>query len=111
MHGAINGHLEVVEYLGDEKYVDVNARDKDGKTPLMHGAINGHLDVVKYLVDNGAKVDAMDKDGKTPLMHADEKEGYNYIVEYLNKVTERTGGKKKKTKKKKTKRKKTKRRH
>ena len=46
----------------------VNARDKDGLTPLhMAAAKNATPAVVKVLLANGAKVNARNKDGGTPL--------------------------------------------
>ena len=32
----------------------LDARNKDGETPLMAAARNGHLDVVRFLVEAGA---------------------------------------------------------
>ena len=48
----------------------MDARDKDGRTPLLLAAIAGELDVVKVLVDNGADVNARDNVGTMPLMWA-----------------------------------------
>ena len=56
---------------------DVNAKDKDGNTPLhrvaeaaaFHNAL-ALLEDVKLLIDNGAEVNAKDKDGETPLILA-----------------------------------------
>ena len=36
--------------------IDVNARDKDGRTPLMHAAEDGNLELLKALIAAGAKV-------------------------------------------------------
>ena len=43
---------------------DVNARDKDGETPL-HGIFL--MEVVEELIQSGADVNARDKDGETPI--------------------------------------------
>lgn len=37
---------------------DVNARDSEGRTPLLLAAHNGHLTVAKVLVDGGADINA-----------------------------------------------------
>jgi len=64
------------------KGAEVNAKDKDGSTPLHKEAQNGHWDVVKLLLSNGAEVDAKDKDGKTPLDLA-ASEGHDDVVQAL----------------------------
>jgi ankyrin repeat protein len=43
---AINGHLDVVKYLVEEKGADVKAAYNDGRTPLHRTAGSGNLDVV-----------------------------------------------------------------
>ena len=54
-----------------EEGADINARYKDGWTPLMHAArYNQDPEVTKILIDAGADINARDKDGWTPLMHA-----------------------------------------
>ena len=47
--------------------VDVNAKDKDGWTPLMVSVWHGNLDIAKLLVENGADVNAQNNDGNTAL--------------------------------------------
>ncbi len=50
---------------------DVNARDKDGMTPLMFAAVhNPNPEVASTLLAAGADVNARDKDGMTALMFA-----------------------------------------
>jgi len=49
---------------------DVNARDNDGRTPLVRAAWYGHPDIVAALLKAGADVDARNNDGKTALMWA-----------------------------------------
>ena len=81
IEAAANGDLdEVMELV--EKGADVNARDKDGWTPLHHAAANGHLDIVKFLVENGADVDAEANDGSTPL-HVAAFFGHLDVVKFL----------------------------
>lgn len=47
---------------------DVNARDKDGVTPLHRAAaLNGNPEVIYTLIQLGADVNARDKNGWTPL--------------------------------------------
>ena len=45
---------------------DVNATDKDGRTPLM--LYGSHPDIVRMLIRRGARIDAKDAGGETALM-------------------------------------------
>ena len=49
---------------------DVNARDKDGETPLHSACDHGHADVANVLITNGAEINARDKNETTPLHFA-----------------------------------------
>ena len=46
---------------------DVNARDKDGGTPLYAAVFWGHVELVKLLLEAGANVNAKGIGGDTPL--------------------------------------------
>jgi len=46
---------------------DVNARVRDGSTPLHWAATSGQPDICKMLMENGADVNARARDGWTPL--------------------------------------------
>ena len=50
--------------------VDVNARDRAGRTPLHMAAMRGHREMAEVLLSNGALVNACDGDGWTPLRWA-----------------------------------------
>jgi ankyrin repeat protein len=54
MSPAYNGHTDVVQLLLSAN-VDVNAKDKKGKTALMRAKNRGHNDIVKLLTAAGAK--------------------------------------------------------
>jgi ankyrin repeat protein len=51
---AMSPSLEMMQYLVDEKSLDVNAADKDGITPLHIASQKGQLDVVKFLLSKKA---------------------------------------------------------
>jgi len=47
-----NGHLSVVEYLVNQK-ADINAKNKDGKTPMVLAFKNGKSNVIEFLESKG----------------------------------------------------------
>lgn len=55
-----------------EKGADVNARSKQGRTPLLiASAYDGNLEVVQYLLEKGADLSkARDKMNSAPLIQA-----------------------------------------
>ena len=64
------GKIEVVQAEID-KGSDINAQDKDGKTPLWHAAHKGSPSpIVELLLDHGAQIEARDNTGVTALMAA-----------------------------------------
>jgi Zn-dependent protease with chaperone function len=75
------GDTEAVKKLIDDG-ADVNAKDEDGKTPLMLAAEMGHRDIVKILLTEGAEVNAKDKDGFTALTLSIQK-GHDEVAKIL----------------------------
>lgn len=61
---------------------DVNARDKDGRTPIMHSVMNGNVGgfMVKTLIDNGADINATDDKGRTALMYVSNEAGAYVLI-------------------------------
>lgn len=66
MEGGYLGDDEIIEYLL-VKGSDRNARDHEGKTPIMDAAILGRTDALKTLIELGALIDLPDIHGQTPL--------------------------------------------
>lgn len=66
---------------------DVNAKDKDGKTPLMAAATAcNDPQVISLLAQAGAKVNAQDNEGMTPLLLAAKSNSHPEIIAALVKA-------------------------
>ena len=69
LEAAGEGDLTRVESLL-RKGADVNARSRDGQTPLIKASSNGNEKIVEKLLTAGAHVHLTTKDGKTALIEA-----------------------------------------
>ena len=61
---------------------DVNALDRDGRTPLFQAVIDGNLAIASELIKHGAHVNAQDKNLETPL-HFAAREHHVQTAEFL----------------------------
>lgn len=69
--------------------VDVDTRDRNGRTALYAAAWGGHVEVVRGLLDARADLNARDREERTPLIHlAAEKQG-RWKVEMVELLLER----------------------
>ena len=90
---AHKGNIEVVkQHLAAG--TDVNAKDKDGWTPLHPASYEGHVEIVELLIGKGADVNAKVEfgsfQGKTPLDAANNRSRTG-IVNLLRKHGGKTG--------------------
>jgi hypothetical protein len=77
---AAEGKLKSVQYLAEQR---IEAKDNNGKTPIIIASENDHLDVIKYLHEEcHANVEAEDIVGWTPIMYASYN-GHLEVVKYL----------------------------
>lgn len=65
--------IEIVEYLLDNNYCNVNDVTFSGKTALMVAAYSSTAEMVQLLLDKGSDKDYIDPDGKT---------AYDYAIQY-----------------------------
>ncbi|KAI3893438.1 hypothetical protein MKX03_020282, partial [Papaver bracteatum] len=79
---AIGGSLNVCKYLIEDLKLDVDSRDRKGRTPLLHASLKGHFDTFRYLLEKGADPDVSDDMNATPLICA-AKSGDTKIITLL----------------------------
>uniref|UniRef100_A0A4W6EN57 Euchromatic histone-lysine N-methyltransferase 2 n=1 Tax=Lates calcarifer TaxID=8187 RepID=A0A4W6EN57_LATCA len=70
LHAAAQRGLLEVCYMLVQAGAQVDAQDKDLRTPLLEAIINNHIEVARYLIQNGACVYHVEEDGYTGLHHA-----------------------------------------
>ncbi|XP_061598179.1 histone-lysine N-methyltransferase EHMT2 isoform X2 [Cololabis saira] len=70
LHAAAQRGLLEVCYMLVQAGAQVDAKDKELRTPLLEAIVNNHIEVARYLVQNGACVYHVEDDGYTGLHHA-----------------------------------------
>ncbi|SCV49926.1 related to Ca2+/calmodulin-dependent protein kinase Ibeta2 [Fusarium fujikuroi] len=75
------GDIDMVRLLVD-RGIDVNAPDKNGRTPLHLSATIGNVEMVRVLCEGGAVIETTNKSGHTPLQVAAMK-GHTDVAELL----------------------------
>lgn len=61
---------------------DVNAKDSDGKTPLMYALVENAYDIAELLIKSKADVNARDNSGNTTLSYASNENMINLLKKY-----------------------------
>ena len=80
LYAARAGNIKAVkQYLAAG--TNVNAKSKDGTTPLHKAALKGHKEIAELLITKGADVNAKSRTGTTPLHLATW--GHTKIIELL----------------------------
>lgn len=82
-YGVNSFQLHCIQLLIDNG-ADVNAKDENGKTPLMYACLHRceSIEIVRLLLKNGANVNAKDNNDKTALDYASKLE-YEDIAKML----------------------------
>ncbi|MDP2204769.1 MAG: ankyrin repeat domain-containing protein [Alphaproteobacteria bacterium] len=80
---ARGGQTDFCTFLLNVTDIDINARDKDGWTPLHHACAREKTAVVKMLIERGADLTAVDNDGLTPLHRAMDTRSDDVIDAYV----------------------------
>jgi ankyrin repeat protein len=70
-HAVLNGRLDVVkEFITNDK-TDINAADKDGRTPLIVASLYDQVEALNCLLQaTGVDVNHRDQEGRTAISHA-----------------------------------------
>ncbi|KAF9974845.1 hypothetical protein BGZ73_001660 [Actinomortierella ambigua] len=78
---ASNGDMNRIADMLDNfrEWIDVEAQDEDGTTPLIYAACFGHVEIAFMLLEAGATVDARDKFGWTALVWATNNKHDNMV--------------------------------
>ncbi|KAF4337557.1 ankyrin [Fusarium beomiforme] len=77
------GQKAIVKKLLATEGVDVNSKDRHGRTPLSLAAMRGHKAVIKLLLaTEGVDVNSKDRHGRTPLSRAAEN-GHEAVAKLL----------------------------
>ena len=70
---------------------DINARTKDGATPLMLAALSAKLRLVKFLIEKKADINLKDNKGKTAYDYALAADGFEDMPEEQKKMEQQCG--------------------
>lgn len=82
--GAHNGHYNVASVLIEVGHAEVDAKDKNGSTPLHASSVGGHTHVINLLLSHGADVNSVrDASNLFTALHFAAQAGQFLAVELL----------------------------
>ncbi|XP_048238695.1 ankyrin repeat domain-containing protein 17-like [Haliotis rufescens] len=73
-YASEGGNVDIVVYILAQNIVDINSREKNGRTAVMKAALKGKRNVFHFLVTKGANLSFVDTDGNTILYFASSSE-------------------------------------
>ena len=79
---AMNGHVDVCEYIIDEGHCNIDQRDNTGRTALHHAAKAQQQQTLQLILDKGANMHLTDNYGNTPF-HTAARYGSSECCEVL----------------------------
>jgi ankyrin repeat protein len=85
LHDAVHEDaFEIEKIFVQSKKANLEARDKDGNTPLMEAVAIGSFRSADYLVKSGADVTTRNNDGDTPLLVTVQNERSDLVALFLD---------------------------
>jgi hypothetical protein len=66
-----------------DKEANINARNREGNTPLIHAILCKRKDLIRALIDRGADVNERGTNNRSPLHHTAEMDEWDDIAELL----------------------------
>jgi ankyrin repeat protein len=77
------GDIASIKALIEKSPQVLEARDRNGDTPLHYAAMGGSAEFINYLIDKGAKLEPQDAHHKTPLHQAAMNDRHNAAAALL----------------------------
>ena len=81
---ARNGHLQIIQYLIEEKNCSFEKFSFGGLRPIHHACNKNHEKIVRYLIKSGCDVNATDENGDTALHYAAARGVLNIVIALID---------------------------
>ena len=91
-HIHYRGNIKILQYLVEQKSIDIDAKDDQGCTPLILGAVYNNSVCVSLLLQGGATIFNCDKQGQN-VLHKAAKEGSKDVIESIQNFLKAKEGK------------------